>query len=129
MGDYLIHYGVLGMKWGRRKSRTKKSSASSSKQIPKKSSTKPKAKKKVNIKELSDSDLQKKINRLQMEKRYRDLKKDEISAGRKLVGDILMTSGKTVGVQVVNYTAAKIINSALKDEVVKTSSKKKKAAA
>lgn len=121
MGNYLVHYGILGMKWGRRKSRANKSFQSSSKRLTATSSSKKKAKKKVKIKELSDTELQKKINRLQMEKRYRDLKKDEISAGRKLVGDILMTSGKTVGVQVTTYAAGKIINKVMKDEVVKTS--------
>lgn len=128
MGDYLVHYGVLGMKWGRRKSKPSKSSKSSttkSSSTAKKSTTKKKSSKKVNIKELSDSELQKKINRLQMEKRYRDLKSSEISAGRKLVGDILMSSGKTVGVQVTTYAAGKLINKVMKDEVVKTGSKKK----
>lgn len=149
MGDYLIHYGVPGMKWGVRKSSYSSSSSTnrsskknsflkriSNKKISKtkrsKTPVKTAAKKKVKIKDLSDADLQKKINRLQMEKRYRDLKNDAISPGKKLVGDILMTSGKAVGVQVVNYAAANIINTALKDEVVrvnnKSSKNKKKAA-
>lgn len=129
MEDFLMHYGVLGMKWGRRKARPSRSSKPSTQRtssLSKKATTKKKATKKVKVKDLSDEDLQKKINRLQMEKRYRDLKKDEVSAGRKLVGDILMTSGKTVGVQVVNYAAAKIINKALHDEVVKTGKSKEK---
>lgn len=127
--DTLTHHGVKGMKWGVRKDRR-----SSSNPLRKKSSSKQttrstkasKKKKKVKIKELSDAELQKKINRLQMEKRYRDLKKDEISEGRRLAGDILKTVGKTVGVQVGTYAAAKVINSMMKDEVVRTNSSKKK---
>lgn len=125
--DYLCHYGVLGMKWGRRKQRPK-SSTISSRRAEKKAEKQRikearkelnKPKKKTRVKDLSDQELQSKINRLQMEKRYRDLKKDEVSAGRKLLGDILMTSGKTVGVQVVNYVAGKAINKAFDDNVVK----------
>lgn len=127
--NYLCHHGVKGMKWGVRKSRPKSSSEflkkkTSSKQTVKTGKTTKK--KKVKIKELSDADLQKKINRLQMEKRYRDLKKDELSEGKKLAGDILRTVGKTVGVQVGTYAAAKAINALMKDEVVRTNASKKK---
>lgn len=126
MGNYLVHYGVLGMKWGRRKSKANKFSQSSSKRTTTISSTKKKAKKKVKIKELSDADLQKKINRLQMEKRYRDLKKDEISAGRKMVGEILKKVGTNAGYQVGMYATAKVVNSLAKDEVIQTNKKKEK---
>lgn len=127
--NYLCHHGVKGMKWGIRKSRPKSSLNPFKKKTPSKQtakSTKTTKKKKVKIKELSDSDLQKKINRLQMEKRYRDLKKDELSEGKKLAGDILKTVGKTVGIQVGTYAAAKVINSVMKDEVVRTNASKKK---
>lgn len=137
--DKLCHYGVKGMKWGVRKSKPKKSSGSSLRNAEKdqkqrvkeikKSLKKPKQKKKVKIKDLSDKDLQAKINRLQMEKRYRDLKKDEVSAGKKLIGDILMTSGKTIGIQVVTYVAGQAINKAMDAEVVNIKSSKKKEAA
>lgn len=129
--DFLCHYGVLGMKWGVRKSRPKSSVTSSRNKFKKSKKTSIKSvkankKKKVKVKDLSDADLQKRINRLQMEKRYRDLKKDELSEGRKLVGDIMKTVGKTVGVQVGTYAAAKVINKLMDDEVVSTKSKKKK---
>lgn len=124
--DYLCHYGVLGMKWGRRKQRPK-SSTISSRRVEKKSEKQrikearkelKNPRKKTRIKDLSDKELQSKIDRLQMEKRYRDLKKNEVSAGRKLLGDILMTSGKTVGVQVVTYVAGKAVNKAFNDNNV-----------
>lgn len=147
--DHLYHHGVKGMKWGVRK--TKSSISSISKKMKSRSEakkrdkiakkearkvirTEERKKKKVRVKDLSNEELQSKIKRLQMEKQYRDLKKDEVSAGRKLVGDILKTSGKTIGVQVVNYVAGKAINAAMKDEVVKigkskdSQSSKKKAA-
>lgn len=140
--NYLCHYGVQGMRWGVRKSKPKKSSITPRTSVKvakslKKNKRKPldnlkvnkKSKKekknRVKIKDLSDADLQKRINRLQMEKRYRDLKKDELSEGRKLVGDIMKTVGKTVGVQVGTYVSAKVINKLMDDEVVSTKSKKK----
>lgn len=119
--DYLCHHGVKGMKWGVRKKRPKSSVTSSRKAQKKTSSTK-----RVNIKKLSDTELQNKVRRLQLEKQYRDLKKDELSAGKKLLGEILKTSGKTLGVQVANYVGGKAINKTFGDEVVKNLGKKKK---
>ena len=130
--DYLCHHGVKGMKWGIRKVRAKSSSSlsrrsSTSKKnqngIKKTTSTK---KKTTSIKNLSDQELQNKVRRLQLEKQYRDLKRDEVSSGKKLVGEILKSSGKTLGVQVVNYVGGKAINKAFNDEVVNVGNKKKK---
>lgn len=59
--SFLKHYGKKGMKWGSRKS------GSSSKAAKKKASARPKAK------SLSDDELRKVINRLQMEKQYNSL--------------------------------------------------------
>ena len=126
--DYLCHYGVLGMKWGIRKKRPKSSTSfkrNKKNQNKKKTDSSNNNKKKTNIKKLSDSELQGKIRRLQLEKQYRDLKKDEVSAGKKLLGDILRTSGRTLGVQVANYVGGKAINKLFGDEVVKVGGKKK----
>lgn len=131
---YLCHHGVKGMKWGRRKDRNKGSSPNKAKNVKnkdqkiennkdeKKSSNKPKKK----LKDLTDQELQSKIRRLQMEKQYRDLKKDEVSAGKRLLGEILKTSGRMLGVQVANYVGGKAINNLFGDEVVKVGGKKKK---
>lgn len=133
--NYLCHYGVLGMKWGVRKDRSRSSSGSSKSKRLKKTSkitgvvgsktSKSNKKKKTNIKKLSDQALQNKVRRLQLEKQYRDLKKDEVSDGRKILGEILKTSGKTLGIQVSNYLGGKIINSLFGDEVIKNVGKKK----
>lgn len=128
--NYLCHHGVKGMKWGVRKSlkrtsifsRKKKSSPKNQNGI--KGQISPK-KKSTNIKKLSDQELQNKVRRLQLEKQYRDLKRDEVSTGRKILGEILKTSGKTLGIQVANYVGGKAINRAFNDEVVKNLGKKK----
>ena len=54
--EYLMHYGVLGMKWGKRKARV----SNSSEQAPKK-------------RRMSNKELQARIRRLKMEKEYAQL--------------------------------------------------------
>ena len=54
--EYLMHYGVLGMKWGKRKARA----SNSSEQAPKK-------------RRMSNKELQSRIKRLKMEKEYAQL--------------------------------------------------------
>ena len=66
--EYLMHYGVLGMKWGRRKARA----SSSSEKAPKKrrKSSKEEAPKQ---RRMSNKELQARIKRLKMEKEYAQL--------------------------------------------------------
>ena len=54
--EYLMHYGVLGMKWGKRKA----TASNSSEQAPKK-------------RRMSNKELQARIKRLKMEKEYAQL--------------------------------------------------------
>jgi hypothetical protein len=84
--ESLAHYGVLGMKWGRKRGK----SASSS--------TKEKIKKKRNIdeelKNMSDDELRKRLNRMNMEKQYKDLSKSKVAEGRDKANRALKTAGK-----------------------------------
>lgn len=70
--DFLKHYGVLGMKWGKRKAR---STVSSNKKPKSAAITKPKQtpKPKPTRRELSDEELRAVINRMRLEREYADL--------------------------------------------------------
>lgn len=89
----LVHYGILGMKWGVRRSkaelaraRGKKTSDSGDDSDDKKQTT---AKRNKSISEMSDDELRKTVQRLQLEKQYRDLNPKQVSAGQKIVDKIL----------------------------------------
>lgn len=91
--ETLCHYGVKGMRWGIRRSRPKKvSTTSSQKPKPKpetsaqKSTPKPRPK---SISEMSDDELRKRINRLQLEKQLNDLSPKKVSAGKAAVSRVL----------------------------------------
>ena len=58
--EYLMHYGILGMKWGKRKARTSKTSEQALEQAPKE-------------RRMSNKELQARIKRLKLEKEFAQL--------------------------------------------------------
>ena len=77
--DELAHFGVVGMRWGKRK---------------KKSSSEDSGPPKPSVKSMSDDELKSAINRLKMEKEYNTLTAPQVNAGKKIVMDLLKEVGK-----------------------------------
>lgn len=123
--DTLIHYGVLGMKWGVRKQRKTTSGKTSIFSKKKKSKSKTTAKKKTKrISEMTDAELIKKRERLRLEKEVKTLitenqptakriaKKAITKAGERVVEEIVHDTVKyVVGEGIINkYSGVKIVN-------------------
>lgn len=119
----LTHTGVLGMRWGVRRSPKAGSSAhksSDSKITTLKKQEKPK---KVNVKDLSDQELTDIIRRMDNEKRYNDFMKAQIKTtgsakAKEFVTSVLEKSGKEVASKVVTYALGKAINKMMHDTVI-----------
>lgn len=96
--NVLTHYGILGMKWGvrrtpaqlaRARGKTKESSVDSKVKESRKADSK-------NRRTLSDTELKQKIERLKMEKQFKDLTDEDVSPGKKMASDILKSAGTKV---------------------------------
>lgn len=115
--DSLKHYGVLGMKWRHRKSKATSTT------------TKPKLK---SVSEMSDEELRSKINRLEMEKRYKDLQPKQVKKGKLVVNRIMKNmvapAAEDLGKQLIKSILAKQINTKMKlgDEFKVHANNKKK---
>lgn len=121
--ESLYHYGRLGMKWGRRKSRSgggrslitirrvvvKKPKEDHEDDINERDSLKKKS-----VNQLSTADLKKLNNRLQMEKQYKDLTKKELSPGRKFVTDVVGSAAKQTATSYTAKFMTDMIESAIK---------------
>lgn len=92
----LQHYGVLGMKWGKRRSPSELSKARSNRQADKQVK-KTRRQDVKNRRLLSDEDLNSKIGRLEKEKKLKELTDNDINSGRKVAKDVMKTAGtKTI---------------------------------
>ena len=103
--DYLVHYGVLGMKWGVRKDKTKGGSRKR-KSTPVHDDYK-KAHGGKSVKSMSDSELRSVNNRLQMERQYSALTR-KTSKGKKVVNALIKTAGTIAAAEAAYKTYNRI---------------------
>lgn len=157
---YLMHYGIPGMKWGKRMAKgaisyakaaggsairkvkhplisdeeftkdmskqklptmlrrtlvgsTTKEMNRVNKRIDAAVKEKAAQRKKENVKNLSDEELRKRINRIQMEKQYSELSSSKLGRGKRVVSKILENSIKTAVSAIVVSQTTKVIKSTL----------------
>lgn len=90
--DELMHYGILGMKWGVRRSDAQLARARGSRKTSSEQHEDyTKAHSKKSVSSMSDRELRERNNRLQMERQYADLTKKE-NVGKKLVAAFVTTA-------------------------------------
>ena len=129
----LLHYGVLGMKWGvkkarkssdtvdetRKKSNTQNSNTqksntqnSNTKQQSKKFVTKKQRQKQImeDLNSMSDKELRERLNRMQMEQQYIRMMTPEKSAAKKQVEQFLINEGRNIASQMLREQIRKQTN-------------------
>lgn len=114
----LQHHGILGMKWGVRRTPEQLARA-------RKSSNEPKDEKdseKKKIKDMTDDELKFRISRLELEKRYKDLSKPEeakkVDRGKAFIMNVLEKSGSNIATQFTTYVIGTAVNRLAGGEIV-----------
>lgn len=104
--EFLDHHGVKGMHWGIR-NRSKRNKPNQGRTGLTTFSKHPHR--------LSDVELSKRIKRLELEKKYKDLNSPVKSKGKAYVHSLLESSGRTVAGAAVGGAAGFFIQKALKE--------------
>ena len=145
MDNELYHHGVKGMKWGVRKTPVRSSSGNTRKRkyntlslFKKKKTThnasvaKSSPAQTKSVKDMSDDELRRKIERVRLEQQYQQLNPKTVSRGRQIaksvINNVIVPSAEDLGKQVVKSFMAKGINKVLNlegDSKVYANNKKK----
>ncbi len=113
--EMLQHFGILGMKWGKKKGSKKKTTIKKKPKVETKTEEKEssiskdyilkESLKNKKITELSNEELRKFNERIQLEKQYSQLTKKEMSEGKKFVIDLMKNIAKE---QVTNFAKSQV---------------------
>ena len=145
MYNELYHHGVKGMKWGVKKTPVRSSSGATRKRksntlslfkkkktIRKVSSANSSPAQTKSIKDMSDDELRKKIERIQLEQDYLQLDPKAVSRGKRItkrvMDDMIVPAAVDIGKQAVKSIMAKGVNKVLSlegDNKVYANNKKK----
>jgi len=96
--EYLKHYGVLGMKWGVRKSRRKA-----------KREAKAATNRRHRVMDMTDDQIREVIARMKLEREYISLTTPEKSKGRQVVEEILMSSIKSTAKKATSKSMERVM--------------------
>lgn len=113
--NFLNHYGILGMRWGVR--RRRKVTAGKSKTNLSDDYKKKEELKKRDPKSLSNQELKALNERMQLEKQYKDLTRNEISAGKRLVQEVLGSAAKETAKNFVAKAMTKSLENLVEKKV------------
>lgn len=117
--DDLTHYGVIGMKWGKRKAANQAGSENKRKKRPKKLSREDSmAKDLQDAKKMSHRELQERVNKLRLEHEYVRLNSTQYNDTRTKMDNAISTMGK---ISAATGTALVLYKNI--DKIVKMSSK------
>jgi hypothetical protein len=104
--EFLAHYGVPGMKWGKHN----KSKEPARVLNPSKDHSEAQGLKKKHVSEMNNDELRKLTARMQLEKQYKDLTPSTVNKGKKQVDAILSSADKANKiVKFIDSPAAKLI--------------------
>jgi hypothetical protein len=86
MDDYIQHVGILGMRWGRRKSKSS----------PSADHIKAHSLKTKKLSEMSNEEIRTLTNRMQLESQFKNLQPKKVNYGKKIASATLGSFGKQV---------------------------------